>query len=190
MMNSKSSPALSRQSVSRHVESCQGFLMTHITPTLRDRFWSKVDTKRSEKKKTVTCWEWTGATRAGYGCLKINGNVVSAHRLSFIMHHEREPEGLICHTCDNRLCVNPAHLFEGTHQDNIVDAVQKRRVKPFRTKRSYPLTDDEIAAIIDHYERGVSEREIARKFTVAPTSLKNLLIKRGVHVSCVATKPT
>lgn len=75
------------------------------------------------------CWEWTLAPlRSGYGRLTIGAGTVLAHRLSYQLNVGPIPDGMdILHSCDNRMCVNPEHLFPGTHRDNMDDMVRKGR---------------------------------------------------------------
>ena len=83
-------------------------------------FWSRVS-------RTESCWLWTGPVdRKGYG---LHGGRGLAHRISWEMANGRAvPEGLfVLHHCDNPPCVNPAHLYDGTHQDNVNDMVARGR---------------------------------------------------------------
>jgi hypothetical protein len=89
-----------------------------------ERFWSKVMVRESEE-----CWPWIGNLNThGYGHIKINGDNVIATRFIWKLLFGSMPDGMcVCHHCDNPKCVNPSHLFLGTHSDNKKDSVSKNR---------------------------------------------------------------
>ena len=90
--------------------------------SLEIRFWDKV------KKVENGCWEWQNEKVGGYGRIRIDGVKQLAHRVSWIMHFGGIPKNMhVLHTCDNPSCVNPEHLFIGTHQDNMKDRDKKGR---------------------------------------------------------------
>lgn len=80
------------------------------------------------------CWMWTGGTRPNSKGVPYprhwtdDFKSISAHRFSFELVHGAIPQGMyVCHKCDTPLCVNPDHLFLGSHQDNMRDMVAKQR---------------------------------------------------------------
>lgn len=87
------------------------------------RFWPKV-------QKASGCWVWRGTTSInGRGRFKLEGKEVYAYRVSYALTHGGEIANgiLVCHHCDNPLCVRPAHLFAGSHLDNMRDMAAKGR---------------------------------------------------------------
>jgi len=75
------------------------------------------------------CWYWIGATNSrNRGQIYFENKIALAHRAVFTILKGIIPTGLlVCHTCDNGLCVNPDHMFLGTNKDNTVDMVNKGR---------------------------------------------------------------
>lgn len=96
-----------------------------IFVTTMKRFFDKIE-------KIDSCWIWTACLRGktGYGAFKLNGKTIDAHRVSYQLHKGEIPEKMyVCHSCDNRKCVNPDHLFLGTAKDNWQDGFDKNRIK-------------------------------------------------------------
>lgn len=93
--------------------------------TIKDRFENKVN-------KTDSCWIWQGAIikSRGYGSFRIGKDIKRAHVASFLIYNGEIQKGMcVCHSCDNPSCVNPEHLWLGTHDDNMKDMVKKGRAR-------------------------------------------------------------
>ena len=125
---------------------------------------------------TDECWEWLGAKDGnGYGFVTSGGKRIFAHRLSFLIAHFFEIDTmqlLVCHTCDNPSCINPAHLFLGTHLDNMRDKESKGRGNHYRL----PLTDLQIQSI---YNDPREQRTIADIHNVSKGTVYNIKHKKG-----------
>lgn len=101
-------------------------LIPHPSKHREDKaFWDKV-----KKGQTPDdCWEWQGRKNKGrYGVIIRSRNSILAHRAAWLLTHGKIPDGLhILHHCDNPPCVNPKHLWCGTHSDNMADMARKGR---------------------------------------------------------------
>ena len=83
-----------------------------------------------DHRKGMYCWEWAGKKRKGYGMIHYKSKSYSAHRVSYELFVGRIPSPkstMICHTCDNPGCVNPAHLYAGTAKSNYEDMIDRER---------------------------------------------------------------
>ena len=109
---------------------------------MRDRFETKF-----EPITESGCWIWmAGRFDTGYGSFWLNGTDVRAHRVAYELYVGAIPEGMwVLHRCDIRECVNPDHLFLGTHQDNMDDMARKgRHANSIKThcRKGHPYTEE------------------------------------------------
>lgn len=123
------------------------------------------------------CIIWQGYVQSGgYGQTYCKGKRILAHRKAYIEAYGPIPPGmLVCHKCDTPLCVNPKHLFLGTHKDNSQDALKKGRInlksllEASRKPRKRFLTDEQCSDI-----------------RASKEPLKTLSERFGVTMSCIS----
>ena len=131
------------------------------------------------------CWHWLGATNQNYGRFGIKNKNLPAHRASVLLFHEHYPDFdklLVCHKCDNTICVNPDHLFVGTHQDNIDDKMKKNRhvtLKGIDNPNAIIIEKD----VIFIRESDLTTYDLALKFNLSTSSINFIRSgKRWKHV--------
>ena len=144
------------------------------------RFWQRV-------VKTPTCWFWAGKKKNGYGAISrtYSGKekYLYAHQISFLLSGKALPMGQhVLHHCDIKACVRPDHLYAGTHQQNMRDAVLRGRMATGlrHGTRTHPesiqrgekrwcakLSDDDVYFIrkfYKHHDSKFGARALARRF--------------------------
>jgi DNA-binding XRE family transcriptional regulator len=154
------------------------------------RFWEKAD-----KGEGDTCWQWRGATtKKGYGTYRIidNGHprMIGAHCFAFLLAGGTIPSGTeVCHVCDNPACINPSHLWVGTHQENMKDASVKGRIqcgdlhytrrmpeKTYGSKNSQArLTEAQVRTIRSRAMHGTTHNEMAVQFHVSRPTISMIV---------------
>ena len=131
----------------------------------------------SVRNEETGCIEWQKARNySGYGTLWFNGRAGGAHRAAWLVANGGIPSGMqVLHRCDNRLCINPDHLFLGTNADNVADKVAKgRQYRPYAKGQANghsKLTDAEAALIREMANKGVANRPLAEKFGVSTMTI-------------------
>lgn len=130
----------------------------------------------------TSCWNWQRTkTPKGYG--RIGDSY--AHRVSYETFIGPIPKRLcVCHRCDNPSCINPAHLFVGTHKDNMQDCVQKNRISRKGGRRgeahhSAKLSVEKVEAIFTAYSNGQPVAEIAQSLGLKPSSIYKVLKRKS-----------
>jgi hypothetical protein len=135
------------------------------------------------------CWEWTGATSgSGYGRIKRSAKNHQVHRLMYETCYGPIPLGMVvCHRCDNRLCVSPEHLFAGTASDNMRDCASKGRLMAQKDPSRLPhgethkharLTHADVEMIRALLTSGASARGLAREYGVSDRTIRNIRDRR------------
>jgi len=143
------------------------------------RFWSKVD-----RGGLLECWMWNAPLNsAGRPSFhvggRVNGKRISASRYSYWLAKGYPPEGkVVCHTCDNPACVNPAHLWAGTQAENLADMTAKGRRSRFALRgEAAPgckVSDEEARRALARVDAGESPSAVARDLGINRVTIYKL----------------
>ena len=134
------------------------------------------------------CWEYQGQIKTnGYGYftiyvswMRIQKRKFAAHRVAYAFFNGVDPKDkFVCHSCDNPKCINPDHLWLGTHQHNMNDMVEKGRqaLQNGFNNGACKITKENLVEIVRMLKKGYSNKAIADKFSVTHSSISS--IRRG-----------
>lgn len=164
-----------------------GVIMQEAVPTLiGSRYPVKFTILQRFNQKwhpanTSDCHFWLASTTRGYGKMSLRGGrrneITWAHRLSWELKNGPIPRGLhVLHKCDTPACVNPEHLFLGTHLDNIQDCIHKGRHAKGQDLPQAKLTERHV---IEIRRSPLKQAEAALKYGVAPSSISFIRSRRS-----------
>ncbi len=150
-----------------------------IDPTAKDyiRF-----VKKTGEADERGCMKWTGSTNGnGYGTFYLGGGPRKAHRVAFRIYKGYWPRPMCLHNCNNRLCVNPEHLREGTHLDNMTDMqVSGRTARTAGNKNGRTKISDERLPYLFHLRNsGLTYKEISQKVGISWQQVTNIILGRS-----------
>ena len=136
-------------------------------------FWSRVD----QSGGPDACWPWTGGRSGnGYGHVQWNGQQRGAHRIALMLSGTPiQDDQDTCHSCDNRICCNPRHLFAGSRSENMRDMWRKGRgfQPPTMMGSANPMavfSDEQVAEIRQLYTAGFTAQEIAARMVCSASA--------------------
>ena len=147
--------------------------------TLADRFWAKV-----RKGGPEECWEWTAVVNEhGYGVIhpegRRSGPTLKAHRVSLTFAGVDIEGRYVLHSCDNRRCVNPAHLSPGDHEENVADMVTRQRQARGSRNGEAKLTERQVAEIRARAAQGELQRVLAAEYSVSRPTISRVVSREG-----------
>jgi hypothetical protein len=152
--------------------------MTRVRPP-EERFWEKVAVGEPDE-----CWEWQANKSKGYGRFRVRAgeSMWRTHRYAYVITKGPIPDGMIvCHSCDNPPCVNPAHLWLGTDADNAADRKAKGRSDAARGEACWraSLTESQVQEIRLRYSTGgIRQIDLADEFGVNQATISQVVLRK------------
>jgi len=147
-----------------------------FTKELLARFWKSVD----KKDGAMSCWNWIGVRRLGYGAFSIKRRYRIASRMAYaMMYGDPGLDKFVCHKCDNPACVNPLHLFAGSPLDNTRDAWRKGRYGNLSgdNSRYKKVTSAQVIEIRRRICNGEMQKNIAREYGVDRSTISRIFTR-------------
>ncbi len=159
-------------------------------------FWNRVDVSDDMR----ACWEWQGGvTSGGYGSLWVGKTTVVAHRVAYCLAIAKIPlltqfrkggaktsKKFVLHTCDNRKCCNPTHLFLGSMRANQLDAyAKKRKIQPKSKHANAKLTPDQVRKIrVEYAAEKTHQKVLAKRYKVSQRVI-SLIVRNETYTDVI-----
>ena len=153
--------------------------MSALTNLVVNKIFSRIEIKQPSE-----CWPWKAAcSSAGYGQIGFGRKVYYIHRLAWQFANDSQiPNGMfVLHSCDNPTCCNPNHLHLGTHQQNMIEKVERGRSNPVYGEKSgaSKLTEKEVLEIRNLYAIGnYSTRKLGEKYKVSHRNIVDVVNRK------------
>lgn len=147
-----------------------------VTPEFEQRFWQRV-----QRGAPDVCWLWlAGLGAKGYGRPWVNGKRICAHRVAYRLACGPFDDAVsVCHRCDTPACCNPAHLFPGTHADNMRDMATKGRSARGERHGRRKLTLDDVRMIRARCASGEATGEVALDYGLNALHVWKIITRRS-----------
>lgn len=147
-----------------------------MTGTLTEYLDGRVD-------QAGDCLVWRGAkNKTGYGALTFKQKTYRAHRFTFMVANGREPEGMLLHSCDNKACVNPDHLSEGTHKQNMSEARERGQIKRGEDRSQAILNEQAVKALRYLKDRGYTYKRLAKAYGMSEWTIRSAIKLNWKHL--------
>jgi len=156
------------------------FRLPNMPPNRIEAFHANVDRSAGPDG----CWPWGMSTDGkGYGRFKVESHFnAKAHRVAYFLHHGVDPlRKSVCHACDNPICCNPAHLFLGTHADNMADMAAKKRARSGENPgtRNARLSPNDLEFVRKSILAGMGNTEIAKHVPVSHAQISRIRLGKA-----------
>lgn len=153
-------------------------LIPKLTKTQTARFRSRVQVRGLDD-----CWDWQGRIdKDGYGDFTLNSIHYQVSRVAYFLQIGIDPKkSYVCHTCDNPICCNPAHLWLGTTQNNTQDKVDKGRCANNKGIKNpgVKLTEAKVRRIRIEFNKGMNQCALGRKYNVTHQMIHRIVKRKN-----------
>ena len=147
-----------------------------------DEFKTKLFNKINKVLDKDSCWNWLGYINpfTGYGQIGYTKRTLKSHRETFklVFNCDLTEDQQVCHTCDNRVCCRPQHMFIGTIQDNQADKICKNRQVKGEDVHCSKLTEDQVKLARNLYKNNKTASYLAKKFKIDVSTMWRVVNRR------------